>query len=191
MSITVNNGGSLHELSDISVNIGGVLYSLDKVTANEGGVLKELFARGASGGLPTSLTWSIDTSISGRDTKSSINSVSDDGLTVSYTSQSPNNGNACICSNTFTLPAGAVISLVPLSITGGGTSADTMYAYLFGSDGEQVSNDDTAHTLMETLTLTAPADGEYHIRLGGYSLTGGQTMSYYTSTVSAEISFSV
>lgn len=43
MSITVNNGGTLHELSEISCNVGGVLQSLDTVTANDGGVLRQIF----------------------------------------------------------------------------------------------------------------------------------------------------
>lgn len=191
MSITVNNGGSLHELSDISVNVGGTLYSLDRITANEGGVLREIFTKSALSELPTSLTWSVDKTISGYDTNSKINSVSDDGLAIIYTSKSPNAGKACICSNTFSLPAGAVISIAPLSIAGNGTTVDLMYLYLFNSNGEEISAFNTNANALNTAVITVESAGEYHIRLGGYSLTGGQTTSYYTSTVSAEISFSM
>lgn len=196
MSITVKNVGSLYELSDISVNVGGALHSLDTVTVNESGVLREIYAKNASGGLPTSLAWSIDTAISSYDTSSKISSVSDDGMTISYVSKSCNSmaattgiKQACICSNTLTLKEGTTISITPTSISGSGTTTDLLYAYLFNASGSQVAFGETSSATLETVVLDVPTDGEYHIRLGGYSLTGGQTMNYYTSSVSAEISF--
>lgn len=195
MGITVNKNGSLHELSDISVNVSGTLYSLDSITINEGGVLRKIFSKGGSGELPASLTWNVDTTISGCDTSSKITSVSDDGLTIKYQSKGANDntsvGAACICSNVFALPEGAVISIKPESISGSSGSVHAMFAYLYNADGTEAANATTSHMQMETLTLTAEAAGEYHIRLSAWSFTGGPSSAYYTATASAKLSFSM
>ena len=44
MPITVNEGGVLHELTEITSNNGGALYGIDTVHANEGGVLHEIYS---------------------------------------------------------------------------------------------------------------------------------------------------
>lgn len=44
MPITVNEGGVLHELTEITSNEGGTLYNLDTVHVNEGGTLHEIFS---------------------------------------------------------------------------------------------------------------------------------------------------
>ena len=194
MSLTNTNGGTLRKQSDMTVNVDGVLRNLKEVTECKGGVLRKIFSKGGSGDLPTSLTWSVDTTISGRDTSSKITSVSDDGLTINYRSKGANNntdvGAACICSNVFSLPAGAVISIKPTSISGSGASVHAMFVYLYDADGKEVATATTSHMQMETLTLTAETAGEYHIRLSAWSFTGGPSSAYYTANASAKLSFS-
>ncbi len=56
MPITVNEGGVLKTLTQISVNEGGALYNLDRVHANEGGVLQLLFQKQKYPG-PESVSW--------------------------------------------------------------------------------------------------------------------------------------
>lgn len=46
MPITVNDGGVLRTLGEISVNDGGVLKKLNTVHANDGGVLRQIFSAG-------------------------------------------------------------------------------------------------------------------------------------------------
>lgn len=198
MSISTTVGGVVEEITP-SATIGGVVHEFDTVHANDGGVLYEIFSK-ASGELPTSLTWNVDTSIANRDTYAKINSVSDDGLTISYQSKGDSYGswdgvkNACICSNTFFMPQGSSVVVTPISITGSGSSANTMNARLFNSANEEVAKKSTYSNSssggMETMTLTAPSDGEYHIRLGGFGQSGSQSGIYYSSsTVTCEIAF--
>lgn len=78
MPITVNEGGVIHELETITVNVGGTLHELDTIHANNGGVLHEIY----SGWKPPLLTWSVDTT---KDKVTKINSVSNNGYTVTYT----------------------------------------------------------------------------------------------------------
>lgn len=196
MSITKNDGGVLREQVEFTKTVNGVLRSLKEISEVKNGVLRKIFSKGAD--LPTSLVWSVDTSISGYDTNSKINSVSADGLTISYVSKSHQNmvsttgiKKVCICSDTITLKEGTTISIVPTSISGAGTTTDLLVTYLFTASGTQVESAETSSTTGATAVLTVPTDGEYQIRLGGYSITGGQTTSYYTSTVSCEISFTL
>lgn len=191
MSISTTVGGITKEITP-SATIGGVVYEFDTIHANEGGVLYEIFSNDSS--LPTSLTWSVNKTILSYDTKSKIISTSDDGLTISYVSNTGEK-QSCICSNTFTLRAGEAVIMTPISISGEGSTADTMDITLRDSNNSiaasgNASNDTTSTNYMKIATLKAPADGEYYIRLGGHSISGSQSgIYYYTSTVTCEIAF--
>ncbi len=106
MPITVNEGGVIHELETITVNVGGTLHELDTIHANNGGVLHEIY----SGWKPPLLTWSVDTT---KDKVTKINSVSNNGYTVTYTGAESDFGTygKGAQSNYITLPEGSKINV--------------------------------------------------------------------------------
>ena len=173
MPITVNEGGVLYELETVTSNESGVLYELDTVHANEGGTLREIHS-----GLPTSLTWTCDTS---KDSTAKLNLVSEDGLTVTYTSANANWSAApgAIYSNTFTLPAGAVIKCSFSNAIGGFSSR--VYGMMVFKGNEIADGGVTTYT-----TETA---GQYRIGLRAHGINGSQQgVSYTACTVTVKIS---
>lgn len=188
MAITANEGGVLYELDSITANEGGVLYELDSVIANEGGTLYEIYSQ--TGNLPTALTWSVDTSISGYDTQSAINNTSNNGFTINYTAKTLNNSDSrCIRSNSFYLPAGATVNIAATSISGAGTNTKVGNAALCNADGQ---TDFVNVAVGEPVKLTADSAGEYYLLLGGGSFTvsnQGKTFTYYTATIACTIAF--
>ena len=101
MSITVNDGGVLHELEKITVNEGGVLHELSTVHANEGGVLYEIHGGWKDPGL---VLWDGTTS------------------TDSYTA---NKGHSVPTTGTFTLSSETHVSISGTwRLSGGGGSGE-------------------------------------------------------------------
>lgn len=185
MSITVNENGVLYELSTVTTNENGVLYNFDTVTANENGVLYEIFTS-----LPTALTWKVDTSIDDYDPYSKIISVSNNGLTIKYTSYLFRNYEPAICSNVISLPVNTSIIFSPTSFEGDYTYND-MLVYLYNENGTLVSSDEV-HYDNQTATLTISSSGNYQIRLAGRCRTSSSSSaSYGELTISANISFVV
>lgn len=189
MSITANEGGVLYTLDTITANEGGVLYTLDSVMDNEGGVLCEIHSQ--TGNIPTALTWTVDTSISGYDKQSAINDVSADGLTINYTAKTigSDGGSSCIRSNSFYLPSGATVNIAATSISGTGTSTKVGNAALCNADGQ---TDFATINVGQSTHLTADSAGEYYLLLGGGSFTvsnQGKTYTYYTATIACTITF--
>ena len=182
MPITVNENGVLHELTDVTVNEGGTLHTLDTVHANESGVLREIHS-----GIPRSLTWTADTS---KDSAAKINSVSADGMTVTYTCKSNawTFGNAAVYSNYFSLPAGAIITAEFSNASGGGTSGK--YAGIFLETGSAIVNGTQSGGSLGTRTdtLNVTAAGTYRLALHAHSVTGGQSgVNYYSCTATVKI----
>ena len=58
MSITVNDGGTLRELSAITVNDNGTLRALKSISANDGGVLRTIYSKATN--LPDTQTGHFD-----------------------------------------------------------------------------------------------------------------------------------
>ncbi len=173
MSITVNNGGSLHELSDISVNVGGALHSLDRITVNENGVLREIYSKESSDGL----TWSL----TGEDSKAEILSVSDDGYTVEF--KSGNSSDTSMISNLITLNEGDVISRTAGISTSGGTSKHCVLR-IFDESGEKIAE-------IQGTSYTIETTGRYRLGLTAFGVSGTQTgTSYYSATATAVITVS-
>lgn len=188
MAITINEGGVLYELDGITANEGGVLYELDSVIANESGTLYEIYSW--TGNLPTALTWTVDTSISGYDTQSAINDTSNNGFTINYTAKTLDNSSGrCIRSNSFYLPNGATVNIAATSISGTGTSTKVGNVALCNADGQ---TDFVNITVGEPAELTADSAREYYLLLGGGSFTvsnQGKTITHYTATIACTIAF--
>lgn len=202
MSISSTIGGVVKEITAPSATVGGVVHEFDAIHTVSGGVLKKIFSR-ANWEFPTSLTWKVDKSIANYDTNSKVNSTSNNGLTVKYTAKSEILGSVeregvkapCICSDSFFMPKGGKIVYTPTSASGTGTSVRCRGAYLVNEAGEIVSGTSFVTSApISSITLTAPSDGEYHIRLAGWSVTqtGTTTVSYtyYTATITCDITFS-
>lgn len=178
MPITTNTSGVLHELTGVTTNVGGTLHELDTVHANENGVLREIHS-----GLPRSLTWTADTS---KDSAAKINSVSADGMTVTYTAKNHDwtSGTAAVYSNYFNLPAGAKITAEFSNATGGGSSGKHYGFHLeTGSAIVGGVSDSTGDCVIEIAK-----SGTYRFVLRAHSVTGSQSgVSYFSCTATVKI----
>lgn len=178
MPITVNENGVLHELTEVTTNAGGTLHTLDTVHANESGMLREIHS-----GIPRSLTWTADTS---KDSAARINSVSADGMTVTYTAKSSDwqsTANIAVCSNFVRLPADAKITAEFSNVTGSGSSGKhcgLMTEKNGVLTGGEANNGAIVFNISET--------GLYRFVLRAHSVTGGQSgVNYYSCTATVKI----
>lgn len=180
MPITVNESGVLYELDTVTANEGGVLYELDTVHANEGGTLFEIFST-----LPKSLTWTADASA---DSSAKIISTDNNGLTVTFKSQTANAGHPdwdgtydAVFSSEFKLSAGTMVSGSISNITSSGANLHS--GIFLMQNGEVVTEITSEGTAVKTA-------GIYYLALRGHAVTGSQTgISYYPITATATVEF--
>lgn len=161
MPITINNGGVLHELTDVAVNVGGTLHALDAVHANVAGVLWEIF----SGCFPSTLNWSNGAV----------------GLSVNA---SGGNGKPVYAE----FGVSKVTKVTVSCKNNGGTYSTGQYAILDSSDKEIVSKSWTQYT--ESISAVLPA-GTYRIRVNGGGMSGtypNLTPSGYDVTLNVSFS---
>lgn len=202
MSITANEGGVLYTLDTITANEGGVLYPLDSVMANEDGVLYEIYGAIA---LPTSLEWRVDktwsTLLNSYNT-SKINTVSEDGLLISYTAQwaTSNNSNLLptILSNPVYIATGTTVSVDFQSVSGSGSTykmaSVAVHRNEFIAAGTGDSNALSASynsngANSQTCDIDIDESAEYVFVLNGGGFTAGQTSYYYPATITLALSF--
>lgn len=177
MPIFTNIVGAFRLLTDVAVNVGGVLHELDTVYANENGVLHEIHVS-----LPKSLTWTCDTS---KDSAAKINTVSTDGMTVTYTAKNSNwlsTETLAVFSNYIKLPAGATITVEFSNVTGSGNSkhCGIMTEKNGVLTGVEANNGSCVFNITEA--------GTYRLVLRAHSVTGSQSgVNYYSCTATAKI----
>lgn len=174
MPITVNEGGVLHELTEITANEGGTLYNFDTVHENDSGVLLEIHSS-----LPQSLTWTVDTS---KDSAAKINSVSADGLTITFMCSDHQwaYGTAAVYSNFIRLPAGAKITSEFSNLKGSGSNKH--YRLLVETSSTIVGSNSNNNV------VDIAEAGMYRLTLWAFSVTGSQSgMNYYSCTATVKI----
>lgn len=81
MPITVNEGGTLYELSEVYANESGTLYELDTVHSNEGGTLYEIHSAWKP---PDTLTWTAQNANAITPTNNGYNCTITRSTKVSY-----------------------------------------------------------------------------------------------------------
>lgn len=175
MPITVNEGGTLYELSEIYANESGTLYEFDTVHSNEGGTLYEIHSGKK---YPKELTWVY------KNTSSITPSTSNNGFSVSNDNRPSNDSKySIIQSNNFEIKDTVTvkISFSRTSSYQGNSGGVTIY----DSSGSTIYNSSSTNTsFTDTITLTK---GVYYI---GSGASGGDSSGTYSNALYLDLLFS-
>ncbi len=177
MPITINVGGVLQTMNNVFTNASGVLRGQNAVIADDSGVLREIHSN-----IPRTLTWTADTS---KDDAAKINSVSEDGMTVTFTASNIQwavAGTAAVCSNYIRLPAGVKITAEFSDVVSIGKNKH--YGLMAMKSGVLVGSE----VNNGVCSLDIAEAGLYRLVLRAHGVTGSQSgVSYYSCKVTVKI----
>lgn len=173
MPITVNEGGVLHELTEVTANEGGALYNFDTVHSNENGLINEIFSTKI-------FSWHV------LGTATVILSVDNMGLVLSFQTKAyySTQNTPRLQSNNFALKTGQKVCFEIVSKTCKSTNVG---ATLYKADGSKVG----AIYSNNLTKAVADTDGDYYIVIFGNTFNTSTPTSSNFVAATLNIEFTI